>query len=168
MIPESLLDDFEELNQNFVYAPFGKRMAAAILDMFIIIIFIIAESFFLGVLKGIFIFINFSTLVSKIDSNNIFMFILFLIPTVYVSYCECTSQQASPGKQIMGLQVVNMKIQRLTFRHAFIRAILRWISIVFYLIGYIPAIFTQKHQTFHDLVAKTLVVEKRSFNQNFQ
>lgn len=161
MILDSPLDDFQELNQNFVYAPFWKRVAAAILDVFMMAIFCIVESFFFGILQGIFVFANFLTLELGKNISNIYLFIIFIIPTIYFSYCECTSRQATPGKQIMGLQVVNTNIQRITFRHAVIRAILRWISTILYFIGYVPALFTQKHQTFHDLMAGTLVICKK-------
>jgi uncharacterized RDD family membrane protein YckC len=169
----NLLDDLQELNQPnnpFPFAPFWKRALASVIDTIIAVVFALVWLMAVGVLAGL--------LVDKIGVNSGFLeslgtFVwlvggIFFVPSLYFIRGESSPKQATVGKEMMGLQVVDMEFQRITFWHASGRLLLRWISTVLYLIGYLPALFTQKHQTFHDLVAKTLVVEKRSFNQNFQ
>ena len=88
---------------------------------------------------------------------------MFFVPSLYFIRGESSLKQATVGKEFMGLIVVDMNYNRISFWHATGRLLLRWGSTLLYLVGYIPALFTQKHQAFHDLVAKTLVVEKRRF-----
>jgi uncharacterized RDD family membrane protein YckC len=168
-----LLDDLQELNQpqNLPpFAPFWKRAVASIIDNIIAGVLALVWLMAVGVLVGL-LADKIGVTSGLLESLGTFVWLvggIFFVPSLYFIRGESSPKQATLGKEMMGLQVVDMEYKRLSFWHASGRLLLRWISTVLYLIGYLPALFTQKHQTFHDLVAKTLVVEKRSFNQNFQ
>jgi uncharacterized RDD family membrane protein YckC len=168
MIQDNLLDDPEELNQPnapLQFASFGDRAIASIFDnifalgfgIFGIAIIVMVYGFVFEYIMGL----NLLVLVSK--STGIFILLggMFSIYSFYFIWGESRPSQAAFGKEMMGLEVVDMGYQRISLERATVRVLLRWISTIFYLIGYIPAFFTQKHQTFHDLVANTLVVKKR-------
>lgn len=175
MIQDSLLDNFdaqkEPKNLNAIlYAPFGRRAVAAIVDLIILGLFLImwfALSGLLILLLGLGLVtvisdISVNMLYGMIDITFLFLGVLgiFFIPIFYFIRGETSPAQATFGKVLMNLQVVDMEYERLTVRQAAKRLFLACLSTAFCLIGYIPALFTQKRQTFHDLVAKTLVVKK--------
>ncbi len=63
------------------------------------------------------------------------------------------------GKYFMKIKVVDMSSDKLlTFSMALVRALVRVVSESIFYIGYLPAFFTQKRQTLHDMAAKDVVV----------
>ncbi len=87
--------------------------------------------------------------------------IVFLtIQTLYYSFMESSKYQASVGKIVLGLKVIDMNGERLDFTKALVRNLCKIISSMILLIGYLMAAFTDKKQALHDMIASTLVVKK--------
>ena len=77
---------------------------------------------------------------------------------LYFAFLESSTRQASIGKRIMGLRVVDSEGGRLNFRHALFRTALKSISFGTFLLGFIYATFSPKGHALHDIVAKSEVV----------
>ncbi len=80
----------------------------------------------------------------------------------YAPILESSEIRATIGKHLMGIQVTDMQGGRITFRDALIRNLLKAFSTLLLFLGFFVALFTEKKQTVHDLVADTLVVDGRS------
>ncbi len=76
----------------------------------------------------------------------------------YKSVFECSKAQATPGKRAMGIQVTNMKGERLDFKASLIRTIVSLLSGTVLFVGHLAALFTEKKQTAHDLLAESVVI----------
>jgi len=77
---------------------------------------------------------------------------------LYFSLLESSSWQGSVGKKLLGLRVVDMNGERISFGKASGRYFGKILSAMICLIGFIMAAFTEKQQALHDMLAGTLVV----------
>lgn len=172
------------------YAAFWHRVKAFIFDYLVI----------LGYLFGItllFLIINrFSDrlqglFASRIQAQAAGLVILTLPVILYFAISESSNQQATWGKQRVGLRVTDVNGERIIFRRSFARTLLKFVpwelshtliwnisfspeasstmvnygfGLVYVLIGLNVAsmIMTKKHQTIYDLIAKTYVVKQAS------
>lgn len=68
---------------------------------------------------------------------------------------------ATPGKMLVGLEVISQDGKNLTKRQALTRELARWyLDIPFFLLAVIPMIATNKRTRFGDMLAKTQVITK--------
>ena len=79
-----------------------------------------------------------------------------LMPWFYYAAMESSPKGATLGKMILGIQVVDAQGYTPTFGRAALRAIPKCLPVLWP--GYLAAVFTQRRQAFHDLIARTLVV----------
>lgn len=80
----------------------------------------------------------------------------------YFIHFETGPQQATFGKQMLGLKVVRSDGGRLNGQQSFGRFIVKhFLSGVFFMIGFIMAAFTHRKQALHDLAAGTIVIQAR-------
>ena len=140
------------------YAGFWRRLAAYIIDYFV-----------LGAVNLIlyfFVWIIVFTAVSAGDIGVGITVIFYLIaaigiPWLYYAIFECSSRQATLGKMALSIVVTDMYGNRVSFGRATGRYFAKIISSIIFLIGYIMIAFTSKKQGLHDIIAETLVVVKR-------
>jgi uncharacterized RDD family membrane protein YckC len=85
---------------------------------------------------------------------------VYAIQLLYYSIMESSKYQGSVGKIALGIKVVDLNGNRVSFGTAFVRAIGKLISGMIMYIGYLMAAFTEKKQALHDMIASTLVVKK--------
>jgi uncharacterized RDD family membrane protein YckC len=173
-----------------IYAGFWQRVRAFVFDYLVI----------LGYLAGItllFLILNrFSgglqwLFASRIQAQATGLLILTLPVTFYFAISESSNQQATWGKQRVGLRVTDANGERISFLRSFARTLLKFVpwelshtliwnisfspeasstmvnygfGLVYVLIGLNIAslLMTKKHQTIYDLIAKTYVVEQAS------
>jgi uncharacterized RDD family membrane protein YckC len=126
-----------------IYATFGQRFLATVIDAIIMIVFTII---FAGILLNDF-------------ADGPLQFWGFILGLGYKAGFECSSIQGTIGKKMMGLKVEDLNGNRITFGRSIGRFFATYLS-TFLLIGYIMALFTAKKQTLHDLLASTVVVKK--------
>lgn len=88
--------------------------------------------------------------------------LIALITFLYYGLFESSAKQATPGKQLLGLRVTGMKGQRLSTGRAWLRQVTKIATLAMSGLGYLPALFTMKAQTVHDIFAQTLVVTGQS------
>lgn len=80
----------------------------------------------------------------------------------YAPILESSEIRATLGKHLVDIQVTDTMGRRISLRTATVRNILKFISSLLLFIGFVFALFTQKKQTLHDLLADTVVVYGRS------
>ncbi len=79
-----------------------------------------------------------------------------LMPWFYYAAMESSPRGATIGKMILGIRVTDDGGYTPTFGRAALRAIPKCLPILWP--GYLAAVFTQRRQAFHDLIARTLVL----------
>jgi len=88
-------------------------------------------------------------------------FLVFLLMMwIYYAFFEASSWQATPGKRVLRLYVTDLTGRPITFSRASIRYVGRMISEMTFMVGYLPAGFTEKKQALHDIIASCLVLRR--------
>lgn len=90
------------------------------------------------------------------------MFELVAMPLFWIYYTcfECSRYQGTPGKILLGLRVADMDGKRIGFWQAAARFLVKNVTLVLFG-GFIFAMFTERRQALHDLVARTVVIVKQ-------
>lgn len=101
--------------------------------------------------------------------NAVLPFLAYIFCTLlYRPFFESSPLQATPGKALMGIAIVNEADGgRISLRTALIRTLLTYISSAILGIGYIISLFTEKRQTLHDLLTQTVVIRRIPIEVNF-
>ena len=81
-----------------------------------------------------------------------------LAAIAYFSYFESSERQATIGKALMKIRVTDQEGNRIKTSKAVVRTLGKYVSSMIFFIGYLIALFTEKKQALHDLIADTLVV----------
>jgi len=121
-----------------IYGSLGRRTVALFLDALILLI----PGFIFG------------QLIPVIGGVLVWFF--------YAPILEASNLRATVGKYLMGIQVTDVSGRRISFQASMIRNILKLFSSAILFIGYLFALFNDKKQTLHDLLADTVVVYGRS------
>ena len=79
---------------------------------------------------------------------------------LYFSFLESSSKQATLGKMLLGIKVVDQQGNRLRFAHATGRTFARILSFATFYIGFVMAGCTHRKRALHDMIAQTYVVRK--------
>ncbi len=151
-----------------IIAQARKRFIAYFLDIVPITLTVCAVFyFFLGfdVVLGNFRENSFST-EARIDfltQRNYIRNITLLCFIIYCTIMESTSRQGTFGKQIVGIIVVNKEGQRMSFDESIKRNSSKVLSALVFGLGFIWILFSKKKQGWHDLIAKTFVIEKPKY-----
>lgn len=97
------------------------------------------------------------------DVDNVILLFLSLIgfPWFYYSGMESSSRQATLGKMAFKVMVTDLYGNRISFGRATGRFFSKMFISTILGIGFLLAFFTKKKQALHDLIAGTLVVNKR-------
>jgi uncharacterized RDD family membrane protein YckC len=130
------------------YAGFGKRLVAYVIDMLILVVFWFAVGAFVLGLGG-----NPGALA---ETPAI---IEFFVIWMYFALNESSRRQATWGKQLLGLKVTDLSGEKIGFWKATGRHLGKILSGGLFLIGFIMAAFTEKHQALHDKMAGCLVIK---------
>ncbi len=144
--------------QDFMYPTFQTRIVASFTDgifSFVPIILCTIVAQFLP--EGKDLDANIRSLL-----NFIFNLTLFIFPLLYFVILESSKFQGSPGKYFLGIKVVNETGHRITFLQALIRNVVKILSILFMGMGivFLVVALNEKRQGLHDLLARTVVIEK--------
>ncbi len=128
------------------YAGFWNRLMGMILDGFILS----AGALAVGILA---IFLSHDKTVIEIISS-----LVFVASILYYIAMEASAKQATLGKMIMGIKVVDLNGNKISGGRSTGRFFSKYISSIF-LVGFIMQPFTQKKQALHDMIAGTLVIK---------
>ena len=122
------------------YAGFMKRFVAWVIDVVLLAI--------IGVI------------INMVLNENIAGIVTTLLGWAYFAGMESSERQATIGKSAMGIIVVGLDGQRISFLRATGRYFAKILSALILMIGYIMAAFTARKQALHDMLASTLVVNR--------
>ena len=149
----------------YKFAGFWRRFVAYMIDGFIVsIVFIVLAviagiAYFAGAMSG-----NGSALVAKLtDPEQLSVITLWiwvasvLLNIVYFTYFYGSSGR-SPGKMLVGLQVVTSDGKPLSFGIAFLRSVGYLVSSLVFCLGFLWIGFDKKKQGWHDKIAGTVVI----------
>jgi uncharacterized RDD family membrane protein YckC len=157
----------------YKYAGFWRRLVAYLIDSTIIIVvffvlFMIAMMAFLfGSMSG-----NSSKwLANLMDPTRVFSILIFTwifyaaMTIAYFTYFHGTTGR-TPGKMLLGLQVLSADGTSISFGIAFLRAVGYLVSGALFNIGFIWAAFDKRKQGWHDKIADTVVIIREQENQS--
>ncbi len=88
------------------------------------------------------------------------LIINLILNWLYFTGLESSRLKATFGKLLLGLKVVDLQDNKISFMKANIRYWSKIISILMLMIGFIMIAFTSKKQGSHDMLAKTIVLKK--------
>lgn len=127
------------------YAGFWSRVAALIVDNAVVTIFGLALLIAAGLLIG--------------EGAVVIANLLYIVIAIlYWPLMESSERRATIGKQLLGIQVVDMGGAQLNFVRALLRNLAKIISSLPFGLGFLLAAFTAKKQALHDMITKCLVV----------
>ena len=140
------------------YVGFWSRFIAALIDAIVVGVFVFIGmilSFVLGIIIGG---------VSEDAGTLIFVLsygVTTILSILYYPYMEASESQATIGKQMLGMKVVDLDGNRITFMKAFIRSpIGKFLSGIILYLGFLIIGFHSRKQGLHDMIAGTYVVPK--------
>jgi uncharacterized RDD family membrane protein YckC len=147
-------------SQNQTYAGFADRFIALIIDSFIAPILITVVLALISFLIG-------ETVRHWMSLHHGFPIIYSAGWFLYFALQESSARQATFGKRAMGIRVVDLDGRRISFGRAALRTLLKIVSGMCLLFGYLMAAFTKKNQAFHDLMSGCVVIpEPRTIRPN--
>lgn len=149
----------------YKYAGFWRRFIAYMIDGFIIgiIFFVLAViagiAFFAGIMSGG----NNAWIAGMNDPEQMLSLTLWfwifttLINIAYFTYFHGATGR-TPGKTLLGVQVVSVEGRPISFGTAFLRSVGYMVSSFFFCLGFIWIGFDKKKQGWHDKIAGTVVI----------
>jgi len=138
------------------YAGFWKRFGAAMLDGFVLIL---ADTLAGAVFGGGNSAMSFIPGPANILTGK--LAVMTIAKILYFILMESSSAQATLGKMALGIKVTTLDGQRIGVGRATGRYFGKIVSTLILFIGFIMAGFTEKKQALHDIMAGTLVVNKK-------
>lgn len=147
------------------YAGFWLRLAAYIIDYFVLGFVIGTIVIFVGLTMGLStaIFYDMEDTANQmvvITLSIIFGIVSFAASWLYYALLESGSYQGTLGKMVVNLKVTDMEGERISFARASGRFFGKILSTFVIYIGYIMIGITEKKQGLHDILAGCLVVRK--------
>lgn len=85
---------------------------------------------------------------------------LFFVSWLYFAGFESSQRQATLGKQILRLKVVDIKGRPISFGRASLRYFSKILSRILLCLGFVMILFTKKKQGLHDKLASTFIIVK--------
>lgn len=138
------------------YAGFKIRLVAHIIDT--IIITSACFLVFAIIIAPMNLYISNSFIFLLIELEE---FIRIAMSVFYYVILTASIKQATIGKNIVGIIVVNKNKKALTLGHSFARCLAYYFSYITLGLGFIMIAFTRKHRGLHDIIAKTYVIYER-------
>ncbi|MBZ0271045.1 RDD family protein [bacterium] len=84
--------------------------------------------------------------------------IMIVAAVCYFGFMESSKYAGTLGKIALAIEVRGQDGARVTRGAAFLRAGGKMVSVLVMFLGFLPAFFTGKRQTLHDMIARTIVV----------
>jgi uncharacterized RDD family membrane protein YckC len=86
--------------------------------------------------------------------------IVLLVFWLYYALMECLATQATVGKMLFKIKVVNEEGEKISFLNASGRFLLHTLSLILLGTGHLFAIFTKRKQAVHEILSKSEVIIK--------
>jgi len=141
------------------YAGFWFRVLAALIDGVI-------SQVAIAIIVFVFVFSLALSLADSMSANElegmggvVGAILGMIIQWLWFTIAESSKWQATLGKKLLGLKVVDEHGQRISFARANGRYWSKILSAIILLIGFLMVAFTKKKQGLHDVIASTYVVK---------
>lgn len=142
------------------YAGFWIRFVASLIDGFVLGIPLFFIQMFINLLILVPVMGNESQMaaanITAVFVNGLFSMIATII---YYVLMESSKKQATIGKMVFGIKVVDENGGRISVGRAIGRYFSKYLSGMIFYVGYIMAAFTKEKRALHDFIAKTYVVK---------
>jgi len=152
------------------YGSFTRRATARFIDLAVVLL--VCASFYLADFELGFP-LKYSTLFEYRPALSFYIFMTYDFPGVsmtfiavklflvfpYFALMESGRWQGTLGKRLMDINVTGLDGDRISFGRATARYFLKTISAVLFMLGYLIS-FSDKRQTLHDYLARTLVLKR--------
>jgi uncharacterized RDD family membrane protein YckC len=139
---------------DFQYAGFARRLAAFAID------FVVFTALQIAIGVPSLLFIEWFTNASESTVDRILMIVCILVWWLYYAFMESSAHQATLGKKLLGIKVVDLYGNRIGFWRETVRNLAKAISSLFLFLGFMIIDFTKYKQGMHDMMARTLVLKK--------
>ncbi|OEF95956.1 hypothetical protein BHF68_10540 [Desulfuribacillus alkaliarsenatis] len=96
----------------------------------------------------------------QMQETPFFQQLMFILSALYFIYMPTTKYQASFGKYIFKLKIIDQDGNRLTVGRSVGRYLGTILSGIIFYIGFLMIAFTSKNTGLHDMLAKTYVVKR--------
>ncbi|MGE5391283.1 MAG: RDD family protein [Deltaproteobacteria bacterium] len=169
-----------EISRKLLYAGFWKRVAAHVIDNFLLRIAGLVVGLGWSIIAGSLFPVIGIDVQSEYGIKMIELSVLtvtFLMILLYYAIFESSEMQATPGKQVLKIIVVDRELKRLSFIRAMGRAFILlipmgvvmvygtddWKGVLGLLIGFcmvVAVTWTRQSQGAHDILAGCLVVNR--------
>ena len=152
-----------------VYAGFWKRVAAYVIDYFVLLI----PSTLIGAVLAVALGASMGAAGSGESAIEVLAqltsgLINLSISMAYYTWFHASQGGATLGKMAVGIKVVRSNGERLTKARAFGRYWGAMLSSIIFGIGFLMAAFTERKQGLHDMISDTLVVDRWAFTDQPQ
>jgi len=135
-------------------AGFWRRFAGAFIDLIIINLIAAFFGFGLGMIAGL-------TGNRSIESLTLAGYAIgIIVAWLYNALLESSSVQASWGKLALGLKVIDLDGNRISFGRASARHFGKILSAMILMIGFLMMLGSERRQTLHDLMAGCLMIKR--------
>ena len=136
------------MNNQKIYANFTVRLLAHIIDIIFLLVIVFLISTIFNPLPEV--------------HSSIFRELSYLIiSALYYTICTASNKYTTIGKELMGIMVVDKKMQALSLKHSFARYLAYYFSYITLGIGFLMILMTRKNKALHDKIANTYVIYKR-------
>jgi uncharacterized RDD family membrane protein YckC len=159
------------------YAGFLSRAAALIIDLLLVIIAVLAISWFITTLLQQFLNVSVSACPTSAETrtplpvfickgSRIFLYGFGILsgPVYFIVLWTLTGQTI--GKYIMGVRIVRLNGRHVNLLTAIIRYIGYFISLIPFGLGFFRVLISDRRQGWHDLMAGTCVIYAWEAHQN--
>jgi uncharacterized RDD family membrane protein YckC len=132
------------------YAGFWIRFCAWFIDWIIVWVLVFFVGYLLASIDP--------TLFDSSDIDTIATLIAIIVSWLYYAIMEASAKQGTLGKLAVGIKVVDNKFQRPTFGRATGRFFGKFLSSIFFGLGFIAVGFDSKKQSWHDSLSASFVI----------
>lgn len=137
----------------YQYASFGARVLAMVIDF--IILNVVMSMLNAVILAMMFNNLNTATMILGMVGPLLLGGALTMLYSVWL---ESSAWQATIGKKLMRLKVVDLRGERIRFWRSFSRNAAKSFSMLTLGVGYLMPLWTQKRQALHDRMVGCVVV----------
>jgi uncharacterized RDD family membrane protein YckC len=158
------MSEENEIKISYKHAGFGKRALAYFIDIAPVVL--ITIWFIMPDLIGE---IEIALETGETIDDNLASTFSWTILMIWIGICiagENSKWQASPGKKIVGIKVIDLDGSKPNQNQVIFRNMAKILSTLVFNAGYFWAIFDIQKQTWHDKIAKTFVVDDSTPRQS--
>lgn len=152
--------DYASPQQQVVYASFGQRLGAWLIDTLVLGLLRLGVAVGLGAVFALF---GDPDYWPEWLQGTVGLFVVMLMIVcgwLYHAIPESSVKQATIGKRAMGIQVADIEEGRATFIQTSARYFLRISSSLTLGVGFLMILFTKRCQALHDLCANCVVIDE--------